>query len=496
MGLIQRQSIKYTIVSLLGTLISAVAVIYVYPKQLDNYGLIQTIIGYNLLISPIIGLGFNNSMIHFAEVSPQHKTDLVMVCGLFNIVFGTIIFYAVLYILVHFVPGIIDQQSFLYQVKNEIFVIAMSTVLISTLLNFSYTLGRAVVPNLLYNVGLKIWITIIVILLIYNILDRPQIIIYLKYFYLAVFILLIIYTFKISGLPKAGLVARLKNMPMPDIVKYALYNGIAGIMTILALRMDVIYISELRSYTDVAKYSLPFFMANLLEIPQGGISSIMAPILAKNIREQKLDEASDLLQKASNVLLLASGAIFCTIFATFNILVTISGKTEAFEYGLIIFGIIGLAKLIDIGTGLNSHAITYSKYYKLNMAISPVVAVINVVVSYYFTKKFGIVGTAFSVLLIMITYNILKTWVLYKVIRISAFNSNSLKISLFIILTTLALILIKNLNLQLIAEVILGIIFITISNFVFIKYTKPSPELYELISTKGALKNILKTFKL
>lgn len=495
MGIIQRQGIKYAIVSLFGTVISAISVIYIYPKDLENYGLLQTIIGYNLIISPIIGLGFNNAIINFSHQSTKNKSDLAIVCSAFNIVLGFLIFYIGLQILMFFLPNLINQNSFLYQEKNHLFFISICSVLIGTFINFSNTLGRAVVPNLIFNVGLKIWIALIIVLLILKITESNTLFFLLEVFYFLVLLVLIAYTFKLAGVPQSGIIDRIKAIKLKPIIKYSFYNGIAGIMAILALKLDVIYISELKSYTDVAKYSLPFFMANLLELPLGGITSIMAPILAQKIRDNDLQEASALMQKAANILLLTSGGIFCLIFALFNLVISISGKSEAFQFGLTIFSIIGIAKMIDIGTGINSHVITYSKYFKSNLVLSPIIAGVNIFCTYILTKKFGIIGTSISVLLVIIIYNLLKSWILYKYIKVNAFNLNSLKIAFFIALNILFLFWVKNIHFQLFVEIAISLVVVILSYFIFIWYFKPSEEIFNLISKKEPLKNILKSIK-
>ena len=57
MGVIKRQSIKQSIVSFLGVGIGVISTIWIYPNNLEIYGLSQFLVGTASLLYPILSFG-------------------------------------------------------------------------------------------------------------------------------------------------------------------------------------------------------------------------------------------------------------------------------------------------------------------------------------------------------------------------------------------------------------------------------------------------------
>ena len=79
MGIVQRQSIKYTFISILGSLIGALSVLYIYPLSIKSYGFSQTILSYVLILVPFLGLGASTITIRFYEPNSKNPNDILII---------------------------------------------------------------------------------------------------------------------------------------------------------------------------------------------------------------------------------------------------------------------------------------------------------------------------------------------------------------------------------------------------------------------------------
>lgn len=168
------------------------------------------------------------------------------------------------------------------------------------------------------------------------------------------------------------------------------------------------------------------------------------------------------------------------IFAIFTDLAKLSNKPEAFQNGLFIFAIIGLAKLFDMVTSLNTHAISYSKYYSFNLYFVILTAFINLFFTFHLTRKFGIIGTSLSILIALVVFNVCKLILLKVKMNLSPFSKSTL-IIVGIFLFQMLLINFLHFNFTPIINIIVKESIIIISFLLFIKFLKPNDDIDALL---------------
>lgn len=499
MGIVKRQSIKYTVLSVIGSLIGALSILYVYPLSLENYGLSQAIYSFSVFLIPF--LGFNSSSIIINNYDPQSENpNKVLIYGFcFASIFATL--FIVLYYIVFrrylYLLGLVGLNPKVFE-NNDIFILAIGVCMlfIGVLNNHSNNLRRAVVPNLLNNVGLKLFLPILILGVFYNIVDKSFIPIGLLIFYFSILIILIIYVKSLGGFPSKWLDISFDFLQNRKINHYLFIVGFTGIASILATKIDIIAISGIKNLSDVGKYSLPYFMASLIEIPMGGIASISGPLIALHLKNNDFPALDILLKKASNSLFLAGVVIFVLLYAIFPDLALLSNKPEAFQNGLIIFAVIGMAKLIDMVTSLNTHAISYSKYYSYNLYFVATTAIINLYFTFHLTRKYGIIGTSLSILISLFVFNLCKIILLRVKMNLSPFSKSTLLI-IGIFLFQMALIHFLQFNFTPIINIVLKGTIIGFTFLLLLKFIKPNDDIDDLLFGKdGVLNNGLNIAKL
>ena len=245
---------------------------------------------------------------------------------------------------------------------------------------------------------------------------------------------MVFYLRKLKGFPQKINLALFKIYDFKQVFNYSIIIGFTGLASVIATKIDIISIAGFKNLSEVGKYSLPFFIASLIEIPVGGIASISSPLIAGHLNRKEYAELNILLRKASNSLFLIGSLIFVILDAIFNDLTLLSKKPEVFEHGIEIFKIIGIAKLIDMVTSLNSQTINYSKYYSYNLYFVILTAIANLFFTIYFTKHYGIVGTSYAILMSIILFNTLKFIMLKTKLDLNPFSKSTFFILLILIL--------------------------------------------------------------
>ncbi|MES2517139.1 MAG: polysaccharide biosynthesis C-terminal domain-containing protein [Bacteroidota bacterium] len=470
------------------------SILYIYPLSIENYGLSQAIGNFSLFLVPFIGFNANAVVINFYD---QKKKDpnTILLLGFFLSAIFSVVFLILYFIVIKpnlssltllgVNPSVFNDYSF------YILLMSILMVFIGTLNNHSNNLRRAVIPNLLSNVGLKIFTPLLILGTYFGIIEKDQIPLGLLIFYLLVFILLGLYLWSLGGFPKTISLIDIQYFKNNAVLKYAVVSGFTGIASILATKIDIIAISGIKSLEDVGKYSLPYFMASLIEIPLGGIASISSPLISQYLKNDQHLELDTLLKKASNSLFLSGIFIFTVLYAIFPDLILISNKPQVFRDGLFIFIIIGIAKLIDMVTSLNTQTVSYSKYYSYNLYFVVITAISNLFFTLYFTKKYGIIGTSISILLSIIIFNLLKFLILKIKLNLNPFSKSTL---IIIAIFAIEIILINNLNLTfapLINIAVKGTIIFSLF-LLLVRIFKPSDDVHELLFGKnGVLTNAL-----
>ena len=208
--------------------------------------------------------------------------------------------------------------------------------------------------------------------------------------------------------------------------KFSIIGMIGGLGTIIAFRIDSVMISSMIDNYHTGVYSLILFMSNVIEIPFRSISSISTPIISSFWKQKKIDEIVFLYKKTSLNLLIIGLLIFFIIFINIKDLFQLTSKSKDLEVAGIIFLFLGIAKVLDMTTGINDQIIGQSKHYYFNLIAIVFLAVISIITNYYFITAYGIVGASIGTLISITLYNLLKfTFIWYK-FKMQPFNKKHL----------------------------------------------------------------------
>ncbi len=417
MGIIQRQGIKYSVLSYIGIAIGTISTLFIYPLNLEAYGLAQFLISSAALLSPFVVLGINvlpiKFMPYFEDIGSGHRGffSLLLLLGLLLSVLFALFFTLGQEYITQYLVAINPVNA--TQLSQYIGYLLPYSILIgwnAILLNYIISFQRIVIPNLLNNVMLKVALPVFILMTVYAGWD------YIRFIYALIGIQVVVLLGLLSYIRKLGQL-HLNRIQWPffrkrvrQMVSFSIYGMVGGIGGILAFRIDSIMIPALVGLSSNGAYSLAVFMANAIAVPTGSISRIASPILSKALKENDLTTIKQIYRDASLSLFWVGVLMYILLMANIKDLVSILPAERDLSVLIPVAGILGAAKLIDMVTSVNSEIIGYSKFYRFNLFFIILLGVFSVILNYYFiqTLDMGLLGAAYATALSLLIFNTTK----------------------------------------------------------------------------------------
>lgn len=429
MGIISRQSIKYSIISFTGAAVGMISVLFIYPLAIEAVGFINTFISTAMILVPLFNLGLSNVSIKFFNEFAPAKTEtksafvpLLLILLLLNfIIIGALIwlgndtFYQIL-----------KSQNFdistIQENELQLLVFTLLLTLIGIVTSLISNSQRIVVPNLLSNFGFKIFLPIIILTIAFGYQNTQNLSANVIFYHIFVLLILLFYLNSLQPSSTSWKKPELGKAKLKEMYTFAFYSGLTALGSVLAYRIDTVMISGLINYETAGKYVLPMTMAAVMDIPNMAINSISGPIISTAWDKKDFKEIDKLYRSAAINLTIIGGLILLGGYYCFDELSAISSNPEVFEGLKMVFLILALAKLVDMITSINSSILGYSSAYKFNLLFLLVLAVLNIVFNLTFIPEFGILGACYATALSILLYNGIKLIFLYYKFGLSPFT--------------------------------------------------------------------------
>lgn len=415
MGIIQRQSLKYSIVNFIGTFIGFFSVIYIYPREQELYGYFQFLFSTALILVPIFGLGISSVIIKYYPIftqkqSQQHFLSFTMAIATIS----ALVLTATLSIVYIFF-----RDVFVYLFENFAFVEDnLGQILILAYLNLYATIFfyqaivryRVVIPDMIYTMGLKLFLPIIILSIYLGWFDRGYFpVIILLYYFVVMLALLgyVLYLDKHSLKPKLNVLNRNEYREFGTFMAFSFLNGIGAS---LALRLDNFMIGGMLSNNAVYIYATILTISNVIEIPSKAINQIASSVISTSWLNNDRKNIQDIYQKSSVYGWIVGLFLFLLIyFIWVDILELMPGKIQLELSGILaVFTFLSFSRIIDLVTGVNSVIMSYSEYYRYHMYFLIIMAVVNVFLNFILISYMGIVGAAMATFISYLFFNIIK----------------------------------------------------------------------------------------
>lgn len=415
MGIIKRQGIKSTIVNYIGVVVGTLSILFIYPLDDEIYGYANWLYNTSYLLIPLASGGILSLVVKYFPAFNNKES------GNYN-GFLSLILFALLTVFLVFVAfwflfneqflGLLDLLNLNSKAislhQNYILLLLLVLIILNFLLNHSFNMFRIVVPNLVQQVGYKLYLPILVLLYLHFEFSRTAFsYLLIMYFGLAILIM-ILYLHHLGALKFSKIKRPYKDFSFKEMGVYSIFGSLNGISNSLAFRIDNVMIPLLLDMVKNGIYNKVFFIANVIEMPTRAMNQITAPVISKAWEEGDIEEIGTVYTKASANLFLIGSFFFLVIWYVLDDLVAISANPDAFPDARVIFLLLAFGKLIDMLMSVNSQIITYSKAYRYHLVFMVVLGISNLVLNYLLIQKYELLGAALATSCSLLIYNLLK----------------------------------------------------------------------------------------
>ncbi|MCF8247467.1 MAG: polysaccharide biosynthesis C-terminal domain-containing protein [Saprospiraceae bacterium] len=422
MGVIKRQGIKQSVVTYVGMFIGAANLLWLYPLALskEQIGITKFVLDAAVLVSPFLFWGGAELIVRFfprfKDEEKGHRGYLFFMQIIFGV--GAVTLLLLNFFFRDLLFGYYSGKSGLFG-EFLPFVLPLAFLLTAAAIFTSYASNfqRIVVPSIFNELVPKLGMAVLVGALLLQWIDFSGIFLGQLAFYGLILLGQIWYVASLGQLHFRPDFTFLKKPLLKEVTTFGLYGLVGTLGSRIGERINTIMLGTIATLGDTGVYTVAFFLSDAIDAPRRAISRISSPLISDKWNAGKLDEIQDIYQKSALNQLIVGLGLLLAVWVSVDEVFTLMPNGESFREGKYVILILGLTRVFDMLTGVNTEIISYSKLYKYNFYLIILLALCSIGFSNWFIPIYTINGAALATLVSLTIYNLLKfilLWVKYR----------------------------------------------------------------------------------
>ena len=430
---IRKQSIQSSLIVYVGFLVGAINM-YLYSMKgsfsTDEFGLTRLFIDFAQNIFAFASLGTIPVLYKFY---PYYKDNLSRKN---NDLLGRVLIMCIFGFLLVTLVGIVFQPLVVQKFgeKSKLFLpfyyylfpFSLGYLFFSMFEGYAWALQKTVMSNALKETAWRIIITVFIFLYFFKLIDFTTFMYLFAASYIIIALMLLAYLWNTGELFitfKQSIVTKKFKKKMLGL-QFFVYGGIC--LNAVAVTISGILIASKNGLTDTGIFSLATYAASLIEVPQRSIVSVTTGALSRAWKEKNFENINRIYHRSSINMLLLSLFIFGNVCLNAAQGMNVLHVQNAYQAGFSVLVVLGVAKIIDAGTGVNSVIIATSTLWKFEFYTNVILLGLRIPLAYIFIEKYGIVGPAYAELISQIVYNFIRFEFLRRKFKMQPFNTETL----------------------------------------------------------------------
>jgi O-antigen/teichoic acid export membrane protein len=292
----------------------------------------------------------------------------------------------------------------------------------------SYSGSRhlTVFPNFLKELVLRLLTTVLVVMYYFKWINIDVFLWLFSLLYGMLLLALLVYLWRRGFLQFTFRVSSVTKRLSGKILTYSLSLLGATLLTLLAKNVAPLILSHSKGLNNVAYHTIANYISQLILVPQRSISAIGLPVLALAWKNKDMDKIEEVYTKSSLLQLIYSLFIFLAVVINIDsIFVLLPPSYSAGKYVVIYLGI---ARVVDMGTGLNSQLLSTSRVWRFDLYSSFVFLALSLPLNYYLIEQYGLTGSGYAELISVFVFNLIRFLFIWRKFGLQPFTMNSLKV--------------------------------------------------------------------
>jgi len=429
MGVIVRQSAKYSLLNYLGAILGILSTLFVYPLALESYGMVRWFVDIAALAAPFVMLGANVLAVKyypdfFTDKDEGHNPLLGLL--IVWVLVGLLLFSILWVVLDPWISDFFMQQSEARQAYYPVlFPLTVSVLLGMLFTQYASNFKRIVIPSFLQEILVKISMPLLLLGVIYWSWSLDILVYGILLNYILAALGLLLYLRGLGAFRDLRFRAPMSQVRLKPMISYAFFGLLSSIGAILALRIDRVMVGYMLGDRINGIFSIVVTLGIFLEIPFRSVLKISSPLVAKGLAENELREVEHIYKRSSLALTLVGAVLFTGIWWMIDEVFLLMPNGDAIAAGKYVIFFYGLSVWINMITSVNGEIIGFSPYYRINFYAFLFLAVLNVLMNWVFITWYGMVGASIATLVSMVLFNGLKSVFIWWKYRIHPFSKET-----------------------------------------------------------------------
>lgn len=428
MGVIVKQSFWNSIWSYLGIVLGYINLVILFPKFLstDEFGLTRIFIAAGAIIGQFGCLGIVNISVKYFPYFKNEKDIRHNGFVFFTLLISTVGALLTVLTLIVFKDFIIQA----YIDKSKLFVDYFYWVIpLGIALIYYHHIGayaRAILKSSIQvftrDFLIRVLHLLMVILYSLGIIDFDTFIAGFILSYFLIGIIIFSYLLIIKAVKYSSNFNFYQSLPVREIIVFGLFAIMSNLGGFVAGNIDILMLGSLAAegLTDVAIYSVAFYIGNVVSVPTKAVNSIALPIIADAWKNNDLNKIQSIYTKSSINQLIIGCLLMLGLWA--NIENMFSILPYEYSSGKWVVLTIALSQLFNIASGVNGGIIINSPYFKYDTIFIFFMIVANIILNIILIKLMGFYGAALATAITLVLFNIGRLIVVYAKSKMQPFN--------------------------------------------------------------------------
>jgi len=307
------------------------------------------------------------------------------------------------------------------------FPFGLGILLFSLFEVFAWNIRQSVFSTFMREVFFRLLTFILIILLTYKLIRSfDTFIIVYSFTYGITAVILLVHLVIKNEFHITFQVSRVTKKFYRKMIAMASLVYVGGGIFMIAQFIDTLVIMSLLGTAPAGIFALGSVVSGLVQAPQRGAAAASIPVLSKAWKDKDYSKINLIYQRSGINLLIASLGIFLVVWLSYEDIVISFKLKPAYLDSIWIFFFLGLARVVDLGTGVNAQIIGTSTFWRFEFISGMILLSLIVPLNYLLVKEFGMIGAGYSNLIAMTVYNTIRIIFLQRKFRMHPFSNKTI----------------------------------------------------------------------
>lgn len=366
---------------------------------------------------------------YYVDNLPQSKNDMLTIALVVNTIGFGLVALAGWIFRDLVIRKFSENSSLLVEYYNWIFPMGFGLSVFSILETYTWSIRKPVLTSFLKEVQWRFLTTILIVLFIYKVIPTFDLFIKLYAFtYPGIAVTLFLYLFFTGRLPITFRISKVTRRYAGKIVTLCIFIYSGTLIFYLAQVFDSLVIASVLP-DGIAKagiFTLATTLTAVIQAPQRAIVATAIPHLSRAWKERNIDLLQKIYKRSSINLLIFAVGIFLLIALNYRESVLTFKLKEEYLLGFNAFIFLGLGRVVDLGTGINTEILGTSNFWRFQLIAGVILLVLMLPLTIILAHQYDILGPAIAQFISYSVYNAIRIFFLWKKFKLFPFTRNSL----------------------------------------------------------------------